>query len=55
LSKWHVCNISGIVKGIKLKRLEKVEGYVEDNQKLVGASRLLKGRMYIILGSANGI
>ena len=32
LSKWHFCNTSGIVQGVKTKLLENVEGGVEGNQ-----------------------
>jgi len=49
LLKGRIFNISGTADGVKLKLSEKVDGYVEINQKALFASRLFKGHICSIL------
>ena len=55
LLKWHVCNICGIGKGIKLKLPENIEGEVEYNQNTMMIIPVVKRHTCNISGSANTI
>jgi hypothetical protein len=43
--KWHICNISEMANGIKLKLIEDTAVYIEQKQNALYAFRLSKGHM----------